>query len=463
MSVISYSHFAQVINALTAEKQTHVPYRDSKLTRILQDSLGGNAKTVLIIAVSPSSYNASETISTLRFGTRAKSIENKVTVNQTRSVEELENLLIRAEKAIDIQSTHIASLMVQIEALQSGGGGQGSNTGGNSSSDPALLAATKASEAKIKEYELLTQALQDNITAITNELDEEKLETIRKDSEIIELTKLLREKDQTQMLEANEVILELQKQYNIQKDINDSLMRERDATITELDTIKTQLETEIDKLNFEKREYEVSIDTLRSENRQLQLEIDEMSGDGPGNNKPIKSQLQVQPQSQINEGRNSPIVADSASGTKPLSQMLQLTDNHSNPSTTASANSSTPNWFSTISAELDAQFQVELSSTAQQHSLSQESIAALNELLTRFVRIHRERLAALYEEKSARDRVTGVAEQGRKWQDLITQRTRLEKDLAEQINKVGRAECNLVELRTAACTFSPLTDLQFLK
>jgi kinesin family protein 5 len=96
----SLSALGQVINALTDDKQPHVPYRDSKLTRVLQDSLGGNSKTVLIVAVSPSSYNASETISTLRFGTRAKRIENKITINQTRSVEELEALLIRAEKAI---------------------------------------------------------------------------------------------------------------------------------------------------------------------------------------------------------------------------------------------------------------------------------------------------------------------------------------------------------------------------
>ena len=120
---------SQVINALTDEKQTHVPYRDSKLTRILQDSLGGNAKTVLIVAISPSSFNANETVSTLRFGARAKSIENKVTVNQTRSVEELEALLARAEKAIDTQMVHNIA----------GGGGEGG--------DVAAVASLVAAEA----------------------------------------------------------------------------------------------------------------------------------------------------------------------------------------------------------------------------------------------------------------------------------------------------------------------------
>ena len=55
----SLSALGQVINALTDDKLSHVPYRDSKLTRILQDSLGGNSKTALIVAVSPSSVSAS--------------------------------------------------------------------------------------------------------------------------------------------------------------------------------------------------------------------------------------------------------------------------------------------------------------------------------------------------------------------------------------------------------------------
>jgi len=63
-----------VINALTDGKSTHVPYRDSKLTRVLQESIGGNSKTSLIITCSPSIYNEAETISTLRFGNRAKVI-----------------------------------------------------------------------------------------------------------------------------------------------------------------------------------------------------------------------------------------------------------------------------------------------------------------------------------------------------------------------------------------------------
>ena len=64
----SLSALGNVINALTSEKETHIPYRDSKLTRILQESIGGNSKTTLIIACSMCTYNDKETLSTLRFG-----------------------------------------------------------------------------------------------------------------------------------------------------------------------------------------------------------------------------------------------------------------------------------------------------------------------------------------------------------------------------------------------------------
>jgi len=62
-------------------KTHHIPYRDSKLTRLLQDSLGGNTKTIMIAAVSPANYNYDETLSTLRYASRAKFIQNKPKIN----------------------------------------------------------------------------------------------------------------------------------------------------------------------------------------------------------------------------------------------------------------------------------------------------------------------------------------------------------------------------------------------
>ncbi|KAK8450744.1 hypothetical protein SEVIR_6G084800v4 [Setaria viridis] len=71
----SLSALGNVINALTTGKQNHVPFRDSKLTRILQDALGGNSRAALLCCCSPSPSNAPESLSTLRFGTRTKLIK----------------------------------------------------------------------------------------------------------------------------------------------------------------------------------------------------------------------------------------------------------------------------------------------------------------------------------------------------------------------------------------------------
>jgi hypothetical protein len=74
-----------VINALTestsSEAVRHIPYRDSKLTRMLQDSLGGNSKTVMIACVSPADSNFEESLNTLRYAQRARSIVNKAVIN----------------------------------------------------------------------------------------------------------------------------------------------------------------------------------------------------------------------------------------------------------------------------------------------------------------------------------------------------------------------------------------------
>lgn len=79
---LSLSTLGLVIKSLVDSKSKHIPYRDSQLTRLLQDSLGGNTKTVMIANVGPSAYNYDETLSTLKYANSAKNIKNDVRINE---------------------------------------------------------------------------------------------------------------------------------------------------------------------------------------------------------------------------------------------------------------------------------------------------------------------------------------------------------------------------------------------
>ena len=110
----SLSALGNVIAALTSSTATHVPYRDSKLTRLLQSSLGGNAKTALLVCVSASSLHAEETVSTLRFGVRAKRVRNAAKVNvdvdDDLLAARLELVALRAERDDALRDRDAAQL-----------------------------------------------------------------------------------------------------------------------------------------------------------------------------------------------------------------------------------------------------------------------------------------------------------------------------------------------------------------
>ncbi|XP_074529546.1 kinesin-like protein KIF3A isoform X2 [Halichoeres trimaculatus] len=105
---LSLSTLGNVISALVDGKSTHVPYRNSKLTRLLQDSLGGNSKTMMCANIGPADYNYDETISTLRYANRAKNIKNKARINEDpkdallrqfqKEIEELKKKLVEGEE-----------------------------------------------------------------------------------------------------------------------------------------------------------------------------------------------------------------------------------------------------------------------------------------------------------------------------------------------------------------------------
>ncbi|KAJ1391975.1 kinesin-like protein, partial [Ochromonadaceae sp. CCMP2298] len=126
---MSLSALGNVISALS-EGGRHIPYRDSKLTRLLQDSLGGNTKTMMIAAVSPADYNYEETMSTLRYANRAKNIKNKPKINEDPKdamIREFKEEIDRLRGLLTQQSG--AAAFATAVQMVGGGMGKGGNVG----------------------------------------------------------------------------------------------------------------------------------------------------------------------------------------------------------------------------------------------------------------------------------------------------------------------------------------------
>lgn len=129
---------ANVIQALV-DGHKHVPYRNSKLTRLLQDSLGHNSRTVMIACVSPADSNMEETINTLRYANRARNIKNKPVVNRDPSAAQivlLRQQLAAARAEIDILRGQLHGIQRNVAA---GSSAIGTSARSSYGSDPVKL------------------------------------------------------------------------------------------------------------------------------------------------------------------------------------------------------------------------------------------------------------------------------------------------------------------------------------
>ncbi|GMF15758.1 unnamed protein product [Phytophthora lilii] len=143
---LSLSALGNVISALVDGKSKHIPYRDSKLTRLLQDSLGGNTKTVMIANCGPADYNYEETLTTLRYASRAKNIKNKPKIN-----EDPKDAMIR-EFQEEIEALKAKLLAIEKQASEGVSSADGSVGGGEG-------AATSAAPVEIVEVEKIVEKI----------------------------------------------------------------------------------------------------------------------------------------------------------------------------------------------------------------------------------------------------------------------------------------------------------------
>ncbi|KAI3331797.1 kinesin-domain-containing protein [Xylariaceae sp. AK1471] len=271
----SLSALGMVINALTDGKSSHVPYRDSKLTRILQESLGGNSRTTLIINCSPSSYNDAETLSTLRFGMRAKSIKNKAKVNAELSPAELKAMLVRAKSNMTNFENYIATLEGEVQLWRAG------ETVPRDRwvaplSDGAPIAKAEAKGVRpstpsrlVPESRSETPALTDRAGTPSLPMDkDEREEFLRRENE---LQDQLAEKESA-VAAAEKSLQESKDELAFLKEHDSKVGKENEKLTTEVNEAKMQLE----RLTFESKEAQITMDALKEANSELTSELDEV-------------------------------------------------------------------------------------------------------------------------------------------------------------------------------------------
>ncbi|KAF2874607.1 P-loop containing nucleoside triphosphate hydrolase protein [Massariosphaeria phaeospora] len=278
----SLSALGMVINSLTDGKSAHIPYRDSKLTRILQESLGGNSRTTLIINCSPSSYNDIETVGTLRFGMRAKTIKNKAKVNAELSPAELKAMLKKAQGQVTNFETYISTLEGEVvlwragetvpkerwaPALETGGAASKKPpTTPSRAQTPSRLDATKTSETPSRSDSRL-ELERSGTPSIPLEKDE-KDEFLRRENE---LQDQVAEKE-TQLAKTEDQLRTAKEELQYYKERDSKSNKDNERMTMELNELKMQVE----KLNFEGKEALITMDGLKEANSELTAELDEV-------------------------------------------------------------------------------------------------------------------------------------------------------------------------------------------
>merc|ERR1719340_423303 len=279
----SLSALGNVIAALADGNKSHIPYRDSKLTRILQESLGGNAKTTVVICASPASYNEAETKSTLDFGKRAKTIKNVVAVNEELTAEEWKK---RYEKEKERNVKFKSKIEKLEEELRKWRAGQTVNADEQLSLATDMDESISAASSVMNMRQLLDKpTAQLNLASSHISLeDRTKLEEERermyqlldaKDDEIQEQSHLV-EKLKDQMLEQEELIASTRRDYeNLTKEMgkiqseNDSAKDEVKDVLQALEELAVNYDQKSQEAETKSREYNTVSDELSQKQSQL--------------------------------------------------------------------------------------------------------------------------------------------------------------------------------------------------
>ncbi|XP_042213038.1 kinesin heavy chain-like isoform X3 [Homarus americanus] len=260
----SLSALGNVIAAL-ADGKTHVPYRDSKLTRILQESLGGNARTTIVICASPASFNESETRSTLDFGKRAKTIKNCVCVNEELTAEEWKRRFNKEKEKNTKLKAQVEKMETELARWRSG---EKVDSEEQISVDMEKSMVTSVSEEPKKPAAPpMSNEVRD---AWEKEREQLYISLDEKDEEINQHSQLA-EKLKEQMLEQEELIAATRRDYEVLQTEMSRIQAENDSAKDEVKEVLQALEELA--LNYDQKSQEV--ESKCKENETLNEELTE--------------------------------------------------------------------------------------------------------------------------------------------------------------------------------------------
>ncbi|QKX64522.1 uncharacterized protein TRUGW13939_11697 [Talaromyces rugulosus] len=273
----SLSALGMVINALTDGKSTHIPYRDSKLTRILQESLGGNSRTTLIINCSPSSYNDAETVSTLRFGVRAKAIKNKAKINAELSPAELKQLLRKAQGQVTNFESYISNLEGELNMWRSGesvpkdrwAAPISDTTVAPKPPRPATPSRLQTEVIRAETPSRPDSRLGDRSSTPSIVLEkDEREEFLRRENEFQDQIS----ERETYISNIERSLHEAKEELKGMKETSSRTGKDNEKLNSEINELRMQLE----KVSFESKEAGITMDSLKEANSELTAELDEV-------------------------------------------------------------------------------------------------------------------------------------------------------------------------------------------
>ena len=254
-----------VINALTEGAQ-HIPYRDSKLTRVLQESIGGNSQTTLIVTCTSNGLNQSESLSTLRFGQRAKLIKNKVVANTVKSVKELMIIIKQLEEKIK----KLEAAKGKITDEDDNNNNENTNNDNNNNNNCNNNNDGKE-DVKVKTIEKIVQVTKcENCEKYINELMNKRVEILTLTEQVDDLEK---DKDDLEV----EIKDKVQEIYDLNEKGNEN-EEEKKKIIEKHEELVKNVQNTMEKINEFTDEKKRVIDKLKSskETEEINNAIDEL-------------------------------------------------------------------------------------------------------------------------------------------------------------------------------------------